>query len=29
MAMIAPGCGQPGERVIAPYVDHLGRLAAS
>ena len=25
MALIAPVCGQPGERVIA-YVDHLGRL---
>src|SRR5438270_2635809 len=25
MAMIAPVCGQPGERVIA-YVDHVGRL---
>src|SRR4051794_27066558 len=25
MAMIAPVCGNPGERVIA-YVDHLGRL---
>src|SRR5438105_11857247 len=25
MALIAPVCGQPGERVIA-YVDHVGRL---
>src|SRR4029079_1655959 len=25
MALIAPGAGQPGERIIA-YVDHLGRL---
>src|SRR3984957_20903724 len=25
IALIAPGAGQPGERVIA-YVDHLGRL---
>ena len=25
MALIAPVCGEPGERVIA-YVDHLGRL---
>src|SRR6202158_3180104 len=25
IAMVAPVCGNPGERVIA-YVDHLGRL---
>ena len=25
MALVAPVCGEPGERVIA-YVDHLGRL---
>src|SRR5271165_2996510 len=25
MAVIAPQCGKPGERVVA-YIDHIGRL---
>lgn len=28
LAMIAPQCGRPGERVIA-YIDHVGRLEGS